>query len=103
MLLGGSHPRSAERAARLTGHWFPNVRKLDHQRLERILVSTRAEHPELRCSVFAATPREDAIAALADLGVERCVIALPTAERDDCLRRIDRYAPLLRSFPEAAV
>ena len=51
-------------------------------------------------NVFGAKPDAEYLETLRAAGVERCLLGLPSADRDKVFSILDRYQPLLDTFKE---
>jgi len=99
--LGGETDHTLRRIVRLADGWLPRVR--DPELVLNGIAKLRAFAREagraessIAISAFALPPKKDAIAPFRDLGVERAIIALQDGTADDVMRRLDRYAELVR-------
>ena len=53
---------------------------------------------EIPVSIFGSSDKEDALASHQELGVERAVLFLPSADRDTLMPTLDKYASLVPKF-----
>jgi probable F420-dependent oxidoreductase len=95
VLIGGSGPRAVDRVLDYGDGWIPVIgwergRLLDRVSALRAGAGERGR-PLPTVTVVGVNPKPEVIAELADHGVDRALIALPVAGRDEMLRRLDRY------------
>jgi probable F420-dependent oxidoreductase len=99
VLIAGSGPRALDRVLEYGDGWIPVIgwergRLLD--RVDQLRAAARErERPVPTVTVVGVNPKPDVIAELADHGVDRALVGLPVADRDEMLRRLDRYGPLV--------
>ena len=65
-------------------------------RLHRMAEEKGRDPKTLSTSVFRAPPDKAALAEYEEAGIDRAVLEIPDESRDEILRVLDRYAPLLR-------
>jgi probable F420-dependent oxidoreductase len=53
---------------------------------------------EIPVSIFGSSDKEDALASHQELGIERAVLFLPSADRDTLMPTLDKYASLVPKF-----
>jgi probable F420-dependent oxidoreductase len=99
ILLGGHGPRALRRVVDYCDGWLPiGMRAGDLaaglEELRRIAREKGRDPASISVSVYGAPMDADALARLRDLGVERAIFALPSADADAVLRLLDRGAAL---------
>ncbi len=104
--VGGGFPGGARRAIHYGDGWMPiGGRDGDiAERLARFHAMAReaGRKPEtLEVSVFAAEPKETALARHRDAGISRVVLMLPPVARDEILPILDGYASLMGPLDSA--
>jgi len=100
VLLGGHGPRALRRVVDYCDGWMPiSVRAGDLAAgiadLRRIASEHGRDPASISISVYGVPMDRDALARLADLGVERAILALPSAEAATVLGLLDRGAALV--------
>ncbi len=97
MILAGNGPRSIARAAECGDGWMPIAGRGDTAEQIEALQKAAAERGRgpLPVTVFGARPKPEILAGYAAAGVDRALLALPSAPAADTLRRLDRYAELI--------
>ena len=97
VLVAGNGPASMARAVDYGDGWMPIAGRADtaedFETLQK-LAAERGRGP-LPVTVFGAPPKPAALEGYAAAGMERALIALPSAPEADTLRRLDRYAELI--------
>jgi probable F420-dependent oxidoreductase len=99
VLVGGSGPGVLDRVLDYGDGWIPVVgweqgRFLDRVKLLRAAARERgAAVPSV--TAVGVNPKPETIEELRANGVDRALIGLPVADRDEMLRRLDRYSALL--------
>lgn len=98
---GGWGPRLLDHVARWADGWMPiSARPSLASRLERLAGACERvgrDRAEITVSVFGATTDPAGLDALAAEGVDRAVLTLSSHQRDDVLRELDAWAPLVAS------
>ena len=98
---GGWGPRLLDHVARWADGWMPvSARSSLASRLARLDEACQQvgrDRSEIVVSVFGATTDPAGIASLAQDGVDRVVLTLSSHHRDDVLRELDAWAPLLET------
>src|SRR5262249_23787460 len=103
VLLGGHGPRALRRVVDYCEGWMPiSVRGGDIPggvaELAR-LAREKGRDPRTLSGSGDGTPMDrDALGRLRDVGVERCIFALPSAGADAVLPLLDRGAEHVRAF-----
>ena len=54
--------------------------------------------PPVPVSIFGASSQREDLERYAELGVDRCVLSLPSAPRGEALEALDRLADLVPAF-----
>jgi probable F420-dependent oxidoreductase len=100
ILLGGETDYTLRRVVEYCDGWFPRpgrgfdiVEQL--RRLHRMAEDKGRDPKTLSTSVFRAPPEKAALAEYATAGVDRAVLEIPDKSRDEILRVLDGYVPLL--------
>jgi alkanesulfonate monooxygenase SsuD/methylene tetrahydromethanopterin reductase-like flavin-dependent oxidoreductase (luciferase family) len=98
VLVGGNGPGTLDRVVEFGDGWMPLAGRAGPPLAERIgelrrLASERGRG-EIPVSVFAAPPRREDLARLAELGVVRALLGLVPRGRDETLAQLDRHAAL---------
>jgi alkanesulfonate monooxygenase SsuD/methylene tetrahydromethanopterin reductase-like flavin-dependent oxidoreductase (luciferase family) len=100
--VGGGFPGGARRAIRYGDGWMP-IGGRDGNIAEQLpqfheMAREAGRDPEtLEVSLFAAEPKEAALACHRDAGVSRVVLMLPPAPHDEILPILDGYASLMNA------
>lgn len=96
---GGTGPRLLGHVAEWGDGWMPiSSRKSFADRLELLDRACRRagrDRGEITVSVFGATTDRSGLMNLFAEGVHRAVLTLPSHSRDDVLRQLDEWAPLV--------
>ncbi|HEX9814399.1 MAG TPA: LLM class F420-dependent oxidoreductase [Myxococcota bacterium] len=101
--VGGGFPGGARRAIRYGDGWMP-IGGRDGDIAERLpqfheMAREAGRDPAtLEVSIFAAQPKEAALARHRDADISRVVLILPPAPRDEILPILDNYASLMNAF-----
>ncbi len=99
ILVGGSGPTTFDRVLAFGDGWMPINRGKDEALATGIAeLQRRAQEvgrDRIPVTLFGAAPKPEAIAAYAQMGVDRCVFRLPTAGADEVAARLERYAGVL--------
>jgi probable F420-dependent oxidoreductase len=102
ILLGGHGPRALARVVDYCDGWLPiGMRAGDLEagmaELRRLAAERGRAPSSLSVSVYGARAEADALARLRDLGVERALLALPSAGPEKVLQLLDRWSSLVRA------
>jgi probable F420-dependent oxidoreductase len=92
--VGGSGPGVFERVAAYGDGWMPIWGRRSPDRLPEDIAQLRTVAPTAPVTVFGAPADADTLRRLADLGVERVLLHVPSAPAEEVLPRLDRYAGL---------
>jgi probable F420-dependent oxidoreductase len=99
VLIGGSGPRAIDRVLDYGDGWIPVIGWEGGGLLDRVAAlragARERGRPVPTVTVVGVNPKPEDIADLAAHGVDRALIALPVAGRDDMQRRLDRYGALV--------
>jgi probable F420-dependent oxidoreductase len=103
ILVGGKGAGVIERVLDYGDGWFPNPRDGDPALVAEQIVelgrrAVERGRPAVPVSIFGASPRPEDLERYSELGVERCVLSLPTAPREEVLAALDRAAELIPAF-----
>ena len=103
VLLGGNGPKVLERAVALADAWMPNWGLQTHEELfarmeELQRLAKEAGREEIPVTVYAARAKREVLEELAEAGVERVVLWIPPAPRDEVAPRLERLANLAREL-----
>ena len=98
VIVAGNGPGSIARAVDYGDGWMPIAGRSDTAEDVEALQKAAAERGRgpIPVTVFGAPPKPETLAGYADAGIDRALIALPSAPEADTLRRLDRYAELLK-------
>ena len=101
MVLGGETIHTLRRIVRVGNGWLPRVVDVEAVldglvTLDRLAEEAGRDPATISVSPFAPPPRDEVIARFRDTRVERVILMLPPEERDDTLRRMDRYAAFIK-------
>ena len=96
---GGTGPRLLGHVARWADGWMPiSARSSFADRLALLDAAcdrVGRDRSEIDVSVFGATTKPAGLANLFEEGVHRAVLTLDSHRRDDVLKQLDEWAPLL--------
>ncbi len=100
ILLGGESDHTLARVVEFCDGWLPRASDTfdpveGMARLRRAAAGVGRDMSTLSLTVFRAPPEARALAAYAEAGVTRSLLALPSADRDTVLKLLDDYVPLL--------
>ena len=100
ILVGGETDHTLRRVVDWADGWFPRGRggfdpAEGMARLKAIADEAGRPMDTINVSLFGAPPNREALDRAAEAGVTRAILALPSNDRDDVLRRLDRHAGLL--------
>ena len=101
MVLGGETIHTLRRIVRVGNGWLPRAVDVEAVldglvTLDRLAEEAGRDPATISVSPFAPPPRDEGIARFRDTRVERVILMLPPEERDDTLRRMDRYAAFIK-------
>lgn len=96
---GGAGPRLLGHVAQWSDGWLPiSARPSLASRLtllDEACERVGRDRSEIEVSVFGATTDPGGLANLFAEGIDRTVLTLPSHDRDDVLRQLDEWAPIL--------
>ena len=100
ILVGGETDHTLRRVVEWADGWFPRGRgdfdpAEGMARLKRIADEAGRSMDTINVSLFGAPPNREALDRAAESGMTRAILGLPSNDRDDVLRRLDRHAELL--------
>ena len=100
ILVGGETDHTLRRVVDWADGWFPRGRggfdpAEGMARLKAIADEAGRPMDTIAVSLFGAPPNREALDRAAEAGVTRAILALPSNDRDDVMRRLDRHAELL--------
>ena len=100
ILVGGETDHTLRRVVDWADGWFPRGRggfdpAEGMARLKAIADEAGRSMDTIAVSLFGAPPNREALDRAAEAGVTRAILALPSNDRDDVMRRLDRHAELL--------
>ena len=100
VLVGGNGTGTFERVLEYGDAWMPLVRG-DFEPLAARIVELQAlaagrGRPPVPVTLFGASPKPEALARYAEIGVERALFSLPPLGADEILPRLDRLAETAR-------
>ncbi len=99
VLVGGSGPTVLDRVVRIGDGWMPlrvaDVDELARQFTELQDRASEADRGTIPVTAFGASRKPAVLERLAEIGVSRAVLSLPSASRDEILAILDRDTELL--------
>lgn len=100
ILIGGESVHTLRRVVAFGDGWFPRARRgfdaaAEVERLRRVADAAERDPSTLTISVFGAPARAETMDAYRAAGIDRAVLAVPSAGADTVLPLLDRYAALL--------
>ncbi len=100
ILVGGETDHTLRRVVDWADGWFPRGRggfdpAEGMARLKAIADEAGRSMDTINVSLFGAEPNREALDRAAEAGMTRAILGLPSNDRDDVLRRLDRHAGLL--------
>ena len=101
IFIGGETDHTLRRIVRYGDGWLPRVRDpamvlAGIAKLRGLARAAGRAEDSIAISAFGLPAQEGAIAPFRDAGVGRAIIALAPRSADDTMRRLDRYAALVR-------
>lgn len=102
ILLGGESDHTLKRVVEFCDGWFPRARggwepKSAVARLRQAAEQAGRDPASLSITVFAAPTDAAKLAVYREAGIERVLFEVPDSNRDDVLRVLDSYLPLLKA------
>lgn len=102
ILMGGDGPRTLDRIVRYADEWLPIPGRGALPFSDRIKElqdkAAAAGRGPIPVGVFAAPADAAKLTAYAEMGVNRCLLSLPTATADIVLPLLDQYRELMESL-----
>jgi alkanesulfonate monooxygenase SsuD/methylene tetrahydromethanopterin reductase-like flavin-dependent oxidoreductase (luciferase family) len=100
IILGGETDYTLRRVVEYCDGWFPRPGrgyeiKEQLARLNRMAEEKGRDPKTLSTSVFRAPPDKGTLREYEEAGIDRAVLEIPDESRDEILRTLDRYQPLL--------
>lgn len=100
ILVGGESVHTLRRVVAFGDGWFPRARRgfdaaAEVERLRRVAETAERDPNTLTISVFGAPAKAETMDAYRAAGIDRAVLAVPSAGADTVLPLLDRYAKLL--------
>lgn len=101
VILGGETQHTLRRVVEFCDGWFPRAGPgfepmEGMSRLRQAAAEAERDMKTLSVTVFRAPADKEGLQTMADAGIKRGLLQLPSAGRDEVLRLLDQYAPLLR-------
>jgi len=102
ILLGGSSDHTLKRVVEFCNGWIPIASrggfnpKEAVERLRKAAAAAGRDYSTLSISAFGAPADRAALAEFHDEGIDRAVLWLPDASRDEILKTLDKYAALVK-------
>ncbi len=100
VIMGGETDYTLRRVVDYCDGWLPRARHgfdaaENMARLKKIADEAGRDASQISVSVFGAPADAGELASYAEAGVTRAILGLPSAPRDEVLRLLDDYAPLV--------
>ena len=100
ILLGGESDHTLRRVVDYCDGWFPRgMRGFDakeaKERLDRMATSKGRDPSTITISLFGAPADPATLEGYAKHGIQRALFGVPDASRDEILRQLDKWAPLV--------
>jgi alkanesulfonate monooxygenase SsuD/methylene tetrahydromethanopterin reductase-like flavin-dependent oxidoreductase (luciferase family) len=98
VFIGAASRWAIDRVAEYAEGWFPIATPDLPERLAQLArrcADLGRDRAAIDVSVLALPDSAKALAGFAELGVDRIVVTLPTAGRDEALRTLDAYRDLV--------
>lgn len=101
LLLGGETDHTIKRVVEFCDGWFPRARngwepKTAMERLRKAALAGGRDPASLSVTVFAAPPDRAKLEPYREAGIDRVLFEVPDLSRDEILKVLDGYAPLIR-------
>ena len=100
-ILLGTFNGGLKRVVNYCDGWIPtgfNPGMLPDSIKELQALAAQAGRPPVPVSVFGSSPKEEDLAKHQELGIERAVLMLPSADKDTLMPMLDDYATLIPKF-----
>jgi len=103
ILLGGETDYTVRRVVEFCDGWFPRPRagwepRSAAARLRQVALAAGRDPATLSITVFNAPADAAALAPYREAGIDRVLLEVPDASRDDILRVLDKNAPLVATL-----
>ncbi len=102
ILVGGDGPHTFQRVVAYGDAWFPLAHRSPTPLADKIAnlqrLAATANRGPIPVTVLGVRPDPGVLARFERMGVDRCVISLPSAGRDEVVPLLARYAGLAREF-----
>jgi probable F420-dependent oxidoreductase len=100
IILGGAFPHAARRAIAYGDGWMPIGRPGTDMlsllpRFRRMIAEAGGDYDTVPMSVILAQPDAELLKGYAGAGIDRAVLLIQTAGRDEVLRKLDEYSKLM--------
>ena len=100
IILGGETDHTLRRVVDYCDGWLPRARHgfdavENIARLQKIADESGRDMSTLSVSVFGAPAEENTLTGYRDAGINRVLLSLPSAPRDEVLPILDGYAALI--------
>ncbi len=100
VILGGESDYTLRRVVDYCDGWLPRARQgfdaaRNMERLRQFAAAAGRDMGTLSVSVFGARGDAATLASYREAGISRAILSLPSSGKDDVLRVLDRYQPLL--------
>jgi len=103
VIVGGAFPHSARRAIRYGDGWIPNASRAHYADVTEFLPEFREmataagrDPASISVTIWGVPENFDRLKRYRDQGISRVVVSLPSANRDETLPVLDRWAELIR-------
>jgi len=101
ILLGGESDHTLHRVVEFCDGWFPRARggldpKIAAERLRKAATAVGRDINTLSITVFDAPADAEKLKPYRDAGIDRVLLQVPDAGRDEALRILDKNAQILR-------
>jgi probable F420-dependent oxidoreductase len=103
ILVGGNFPHGARRALAFGDAWMPHASRPDYPdvveflpRFRQMAAEAERDPATVPITIFGTPEEPDRLTRYRDLGIARTVVSLPSAQEDEILPILDRWAALAR-------
>ena len=93
IILGGNGPNTLRRVVEFCDGWMPNRGDFFARMPELNALAAEAGRPPIPVTVYGRDTRQD-IERYIEAGIERCIYYVPSASRDDAIRRLEAITEL---------
>ncbi len=105
VLVGGSGKHTFKRVIDYGDGWMPIPGRFEKPLGEQIVdlnnMAAEAGRGRIPVTVYGALPRAEVIVHYRDIGIDRCIFWLPSAEADETNTQLDRYSALIEEVAKA--